>query len=72
MNFVAAADYSDGKSSQSKDASATKGIGAHLLQIQQSAMKSSAAKGGDLITLLRQIGYAVQLMSDYHCFDAIK
>lgn len=33
QNFIAAADYSDGKSSQSKDASATKGIGAHLLQI---------------------------------------
>lgn len=67
---------SDLKSSSSGQVSASKQIGAHLLQLQQTGAKQFPAlrhesSSADLISVLRQLGSAYQLMSDYKCGEAI-
>lgn len=65
---------SDVKSSSSGQVSASKQIGAHLLQMQQTTVKNQPLRqdaSQDLISLLRQLGCAYQLLSDFKCQEAI-
>ena len=66
-NYMASGDLqvSDMKSNSSGQVSASKQIGQHLLQVQQPTIKASQDPSSDLISLLRQIGIAYQLMSDF-------